>query len=431
MGWVFMGMISARKKETIAKSNRLNELRPNEMKLQELRLLNIYLSKINPLDKKSSFVRFPVGDFQIIMDLGRVDINHMKKTTERLLRNVVTIWDERTGGYSQFQLFKWCEVNQDEGGEWFVEFDANDRALPFMFELKSHYFRYELWNTLSLKSPNQLRMYEILKQYEKAGNRTIGIKELREMIGINANEYPAYKDFKKYVLDACKKALSEKTDISFNYEVNKRSGRGGKIQSLKFTIIKNENYKDPINLERFIDLHTVEQYRDSLENEYLKDTENNSERIDSIKAATITTLIPSVSSIDPDVIEDLTEIEHYSNFSNFWDSYPKKKAGKKTAMEFWGQLPRSSHLFNEIMNGLERAKRSQDWTNEGGRFILAPTRWLKEERWEDDFNDYYYDSNKGAVEHKKSRFHNYKGRKWDYEELARLEKEFLVKKMAE
>lgn len=65
-----------------------------------------------------------------------------------------------------------------------MEINASDDALPLMFEFKNRYFTYELWNALRLKSPNQVRMYEILKQYEKIGTRTLTIKELRNLLGI-------------------------------------------------------------------------------------------------------------------------------------------------------------------------------------------------------------------------------------------------------
>lgn len=48
-----------------------------------------------------------------------------------------------------------------------------------MFDFKERYFKYELWNALSLSSPNQIRMYEILKQYEKIGQRIIQLDELK------------------------------------------------------------------------------------------------------------------------------------------------------------------------------------------------------------------------------------------------------------
>jgi len=127
-------------------------------------------------------------------------------------------------------------------------------ALPLMFDFKSHYFKYELWNALRLKSKNQLRMYEVLKQREKIGHGVLAVKELREQLGIDNNEHTQFKYFKRDVLDVCQKALAEYTDISYTYEPCGKKGRGGKILELKFCVTKNEDYTDPLSLGRFIDL---------------------------------------------------------------------------------------------------------------------------------------------------------------------------------
>ena len=412
-----MSKLIIKKTSTIAKSNRLNELRPNELKLQELRFFNIYLSKINPMDENSRLVRFSVADFQAIMELGsRVKIEHIRKTTEGLLRKIVTIWDENTGGYSQFQIFKKCKVNQDDFGQWFVEIDVHDDALPLMFNLKSHYFRYELWNTLSLKSHNQLRIYEILKQYEKIGYRIIQIGELREMLGIGKEEYPRYNNFKLKVIEPCQKALAEKTDISFTYEVHKRDGRGGKISELKFIITKNPNYRNPINLEKFIGL--TNDYENAPKAEGAKAPKT---KIDTSKA----TMKIDTSSGTVNLI-NLTEEEHMGNFDKFWMAYPAhKQSGKRLAMLEWLGLPCSHELFAEIMAGLERAKNSQKWADEDGKFVHEPANWLKQERWKDNYRAVAKVKDKVN----KNRFLNYKGRVWDYDELARKESELLNKKI--
>ena len=53
----------------VSKRNVLNELRSNNMTLQELRFFSIYLSKINPQDIDTRVARFPLDDFQKIMNL--------------------------------------------------------------------------------------------------------------------------------------------------------------------------------------------------------------------------------------------------------------------------------------------------------------------------------------------------------------------------
>ena len=246
-------MATLRKNYLIKKRNVLNEIRANSMTLQELRFFSIYLSKINAKDISTRVVRFALSDFHAIMELdSRIKIDYMKKVTDSLLCKVVNVPTER-GGYTGFQLFKECKVDMDDKGEWYVEIDAHDKALPLMFEFQSRFFSYQLWNALRLRSSNQLRMYEILKQYEKIGSRVLGVDELKELLGIDKKEYALFNNFKKWVLDACQQALKETTDIKFTYEPHGKKGKGGKILYLKFTIEKNMEYVDQITLFEFIE----------------------------------------------------------------------------------------------------------------------------------------------------------------------------------
>jgi plasmid replication initiation protein len=246
-------MAVLRKNHLIQKRNVLNEIRANNMTLQELRFFSIYLSKIHK-DKpeETRIVRFPMGDFKAIMELGRIDIGYMKNVTNSLLCKVVNVPDER-GGFVGFQLFKECTVSNDDNGEWYVEIDAHDKALPLMFEFKNRYFSYKLWNALRLRSVNQLRMYEVLKQYEGVGERILSIEELRGLLGIAKDEYPRYNNFKQWVLEPCLQALAEHTDIKFSYEPHGKRGQGGKIQFLRFIISKNEDYVDQLTLDMYIE----------------------------------------------------------------------------------------------------------------------------------------------------------------------------------
>ena len=262
--------MAIKKNNLVEKRNVLNEVRQNNMTLQEIRFFSIYLSKINARDISTRKVIFPLEDFRKIMELGRLKINYLQSVTNSLLSKVVNVKNE-DGGYTAFQLFKRCKVFKDDTEQWCIEIDAHDDALPLMFEFKKEYFTYELWNALRLKSSNQLRMYEILKQYEKTGSRKMSVKELRELLGISPEEYPRWSDFKTRVIDACQQALAENTDITFTYKLT-RAGRGGKITGLEFFISKNDNYTDQLTLEEFIDLQpdALEVEAQEFENEKLE-----------------------------------------------------------------------------------------------------------------------------------------------------------------
>lgn len=240
---------------TVQKRNILNELHSNNMTLQELRFFSIYLAKIDSRDSSSKKVIFQIDDFQKIMELGRLNIKQLKDNTDSLLRKIVHIPEEK-GGYLAFSLFKRCRVYRDDYNQWFIEIEASDDALPMMFDFKDRFFQYHLWNVLSLKSSNQIRMYEILKQYEKIGKKEYDIEELKALLGIEQSEYTGrngMNDFKKRVLDSCKNALKENTDICYTYAKGK-SGKGGKWLSIVFHIEKNTEYKDKLSLSEFIDL---------------------------------------------------------------------------------------------------------------------------------------------------------------------------------
>ena len=132
--------------------------------------------------------------------------------------------------------------------EWFVSIDCHDEVLTYMFDFKKYYFKYQLCNGLRLATVNQIRIYEILKQYEKAGAREIRLTDLKAFLGISEDEYPRWERFQVRVLDSCQKALSENTDIKFTYEPIKK-GRGGKITAIKFTMEKNDNYVDQLPMD--------------------------------------------------------------------------------------------------------------------------------------------------------------------------------------
>jgi len=208
-------------------------------------------------------VSFPLADFQAIMGFESLNIGYFKRVAKSLLSKIV-FEPLESGGFDAYTIFSRFRVAPHEDGEWCIDIDANEVALPLLFDFQDRYFKYELWNALRLKSKNQLRMYESLKQYEKVGYRIISIANLKEMLGIDKEDYPRFNTFKQDVLDVCQKALAENTDISFSYEPHGKKGRGGKVLNLKFTITKNKDYIDPLSLDKFIDLGR----RKAIEGEY-------------------------------------------------------------------------------------------------------------------------------------------------------------------
>jgi plasmid replication initiation protein len=225
----------------VEKRNVLNEMVWKEkITLQALKFLSLYLARINASDPENTRkVRFTAKEFARIMEFkGNFNKDHYIKTVDRLMNHVIHI-HYPSGEIDSFPLFNYSKLRQcKNSGEWYVEMDANDLALPLMFDFKDRYFTYELWNVLQLKSFNHLRMYEILKQYETAGIRRIKLDDLKIFLGIEPDEYPRWTNFQTRILRGCQKALAEKTDIVFDYKPI-RNGRGGKVIGVEFRIMRN------------------------------------------------------------------------------------------------------------------------------------------------------------------------------------------------
>ena len=67
-------------------------------------------------------------------------------------------------------------------------------------------------------------------------------------------------------------------------------------------------------------------------------------------------------------------------FDHFWSAYPRK-VGKKDAVKVWNQIKPDDNLIEQIVQGVERWKRSEQWTKDEGRFIPYPATFLRGERW--------------------------------------------------
>lgn len=70
-------------------------------------------------------------------------------------------------------------------------------------------------------------------------------------------------------------------------------------------------------------------------------------------------------------------------FAVFWAAYPKKKS-KGAAEKVWNRKRLGNGSFDLVMDGLKRAKGSDDWLKDGGTFIPYPATWLNARGWEDE-----------------------------------------------
>lgn len=244
-------------KRTVKKSNVLNEIRNANASLVEYRLFCVYLAHlpINSEDSEDNVVTFRLADYARITGLDRPRHADLEAQSHNLLKLTALIKTE-DGGFVNRNLF--CEFKlYRENEEWMVSLECNPKIAPMIREQKGRFLRYKLYNTIYLKSYNQQRIYELLKQYERIGERVLDLEDLRAYLSIEENEYPVWYDFSSKVLKVAQRALKEHTDICFEYEPIKK---GRKVISVKFYITKNEAFIDQLCIDDLVPEETVVTY---------------------------------------------------------------------------------------------------------------------------------------------------------------------------
>lgn len=74
-------------------------------------------------------------------------------------------------------------------------------------------------------------------------------------------------------------------------------------------------------------------------------------------------------------------VEYSDDFNAFWKAFPNKD-GKGRAWTAWQKVKHHRPAISEIIAAIERAKKSDKWTKDGGRYISLPATWINDRGWE-------------------------------------------------
>ncbi|MFZ2956605.1 MAG: replication initiation protein [Candidatus Ozemobacteraceae bacterium] len=211
--------------KVVRKSNFLIEA-SYKLSLVEQRIVMVLASMITSSDGEFKKYSLNIKDFATLLELKHKDeYSQLQTITKRLLTRAFTV--KMFGATLQVG---WLSSAKYLDGQGIVELCFDPELKPFLLQLKERFTSYRLKDVIQLKSSFSIRIYELLKQYEKLGERTFLLEKLRECLGIDSSQYKLYGDFKRKILMVAKLELMEKTDILFDFEEIK-VGRGvGKIR---------------------------------------------------------------------------------------------------------------------------------------------------------------------------------------------------------
>jgi plasmid replication initiation protein len=215
----------------VTKANTLVEAN-YRLSLTQQRIVLFMTSLVQPEDEDFKTYRIHVRDLLDILDITRSNLYTQMILMIRDLMKVVVIIPLPDGKHLDTH---WISSQKYEIGGGYSDITFDPELKPFLLHLKEKFTTYKLENVMRLKSIYSIRIYEILKQYQGIGKRTITIEALRKMLGITEKEYKLYGHFKNKVLQIAHKEINEKTDILFEYREIKL---GRKVNELEFTISK-------------------------------------------------------------------------------------------------------------------------------------------------------------------------------------------------
>jgi len=211
----------------------------------ELMFLDIYLSKINPLDINSKLVQFRLSELEEFLGISSI-----KKSLIRThLRNMIVPVELPaidSNGFVFYPLFSKCscDVRTDiDSRELWITMECNNEVYSYFFNIANiGYLKYKIgiMKNLSLQSR---RIYDHLRlntnKYRK--QYSIQIDEFRASINCKGVTYQENKNFLR-LLKTSVAEINENSDIDVSYSLRRNSEHT--VTHLEFVVSLKDESKD-------------------------------------------------------------------------------------------------------------------------------------------------------------------------------------------
>ena len=235
----------------VEKANSLVDMKDMPFNTSELKLLDIYLSRINARDPNATEVEFTKRDYEKILGVDRIRPQTLNNQIRNLMSKVVTvpIRNEKNDsiGWDNFVLFQRSKCYQEDG-VWKVKLECSLDAKKLFFDIENiRYIKYEVKNIINMDSlySIMLYLYMLKTMSEKTYQKNIKAKytwteSLHDVkYGIfklkpEAKSYARFKEFNRSVL---KKSVEEiNNTFEFNLSYKPIKGSNDEIEFIEFTI---------------------------------------------------------------------------------------------------------------------------------------------------------------------------------------------------
>jgi plasmid replication initiation protein len=224
-------------KALVTKSNNLVEARYH-FSIWETRVFTKLVSLIQPGDEAFKKYKLQIKDLVSFFGVNDNDAYvKIKAVPDNLLKKVVTIPYTENGEERFLKTGLIAQASIPKKQEGYIELSFHPDLKPYLLQLKRTFLSYDIRNVLKISSVYSVRIYELLKQYEKIGQREFDIDTLKIILGVS-DKYKLYGHFKSRIILKAQKDLKLHTDIYFEFTEIKQKR---KVIGLVFKIKKNKD----------------------------------------------------------------------------------------------------------------------------------------------------------------------------------------------
>lgn len=216
----------------VRKSKSLMFFKGEPFTVMQMKLLDIYLSKIDAKDPNQTKVILTKYELGKILGVTRQKVERVERDIEALMRPV-TIREDH--GWVKVVLFSCCRCTWDEdGGKWMIELACSPEAKKYFFGLQDiGYLRYRIRNMVQLNSSSSMYLFLYLVNNQFRKTWSVPLDEFREQIHCEDETYQDFRKFNQKVLKKSVNDVNEKTDLSVSYVLVKEKK---KVVAIKFTV---------------------------------------------------------------------------------------------------------------------------------------------------------------------------------------------------
>jgi plasmid replication initiation protein len=212
-----------------------------KLNTSEIKFIMNAIAQIDADDDEFTEYEIKVSDLEEKLQIGKNQHTRLKEFAKKIMSKPILIEQDN----EDFTVFNWFSRIRyiSKQAKFIVKID--DELKPYLLNLKNRFVKYNLKYILPLTSNYSIKIYQLLKEYEKLEKRKFKVEELQDFLQV-PKSLKIYNRFKEKVLKVAERELIEHCDIFFEFEEIKA---GRKVDEILFRIKENKHIKEKEAIE--------------------------------------------------------------------------------------------------------------------------------------------------------------------------------------